>query len=117
METFVTKQEKEFFNYVKDVEKCLGYSINDDVKNGFTYNAFIDGNLPEDTAEEIVANDFRGVGFGTPVYETLVFYWEEEKQLRVGKVYYKNNTFYFYTDDDTKIYENPSHWKYGDEIY
>lgn len=53
MEHYVSNQEKEFITYLGEVESFLGYKAGDNLKNGFIYNAFIDGNNAEDTAKEI----------------------------------------------------------------
>jgi hypothetical protein len=60
---------------------------------------------------------FRKIGFGTPINERILLYWEGSKHIEVGMIVWDDvGADSHLLSDDERLSVEPSHWMYLPEV-
>lgn len=61
---------------------------------------------------------FSRIGFGTPMNETILLYWEKTGHIEDGQLWFygEDNEIGHSLFDGESLNDNPSHWMYIPEV-
>lgn len=59
---------------------------------------------------------FIKIGFGTPLNENILLYWERSKHVEDGKLYLDEGSIFHTLFDGESLNDQPTHWCYIPEV-